>query len=233
MNCDGIRDRTKYKPLKQMTAMDFMNDYYFLEEASRFTKEIKSNPTVKSQHRLNLRFVKLRKEALNRNIRLYFLNNGLTKRKRNQSMYKSQERAIYWFVELIFTNASSLSACRKFNENTKVQDILTATMDTGDEQRTKDLEFYRAEGAHKLRVFLKSEGLRNNRNRYYEMDLRKSLKANLSGKVIIEYPTFHVVLSHSADGYELVPTDGGFENFFKFIFLNFILNFQTKASKWS
>lgn len=196
-----------------MTTMDFMNDYYFLEEATRFTKEIKCNPTVRSNNRLNLRFIKLRKEAQSRNVKLYFLNNGLSKRKRNQSVYKGQEQAIYWFIEFIFPNASNYVILRKFSENTKVHEIIETILDyDGDEQRSKQLEFYKAEGANKLRVFLKAEGLKNSQNRYHEMNPRKSLRSNLRGKVIIEYPTLFVVINHSADGFNLVPSDGESQN---------------------
>lgn len=192
-----------------MTTMDFMNDYYFLEEATRFTKEIKCNKMVKNQTRLNLRFIKLRKEALNRNIKLYFLNNGLTKRKRNQSSFKGQEQTIFWYVEIVFPNAGNIKMCKKFNENTKIQDLVKNMLDFEiDEQRSKQLDFYKSEGVQKLRVLLKAEGLKNCQNRYYEMNLKKSLKTNLRGKVVIEYPTLHVVINHSADDFDVIPSDG-------------------------
>lgn len=191
-----------------MTTMDFMNDYYFLEEATRFTREIKCNQNVKNNSRLNLRTLKLRKEAFKRNVQLYYLNNGFLRRKQNQSVYKAQEQAIYWFVELVFTNAN-VTIRKKFSENTKVQDMLKVFLDnSSNEQRDKQLEFYRAEGINKLRVMLKAEGLKCNKTRYFEMNLKKTLKANLSGKVIIEYPTLHVLMPHSADDFDVISSDG-------------------------
>jgi hypothetical protein len=76
------------------------------------------------------------------------------------------------------------------------------------EHHAKQLEFYKSEGVGKLRVLLKAEGLKNCSNRYHEMNLKKSLKANLSAKIIIEYPTLVVVLNHSAGEFETVPSDG-------------------------
>lgn len=207
LECDGMRDRTKYKPLKQMTSMDFMNDYYFLEEATRFTKEIKCNKMVRTQARPNLRFIKLRKEVLNRNIKLYFLNNGLTKRKRNQSMFKTQEQTIYWMIELIFPNACNYTICKKFSENMKILDILKNIFD-GNEQIDKKLEFYKSEGTSKLRVLLKAEGLKKSGNRFFEVSPKKSLKSCLTGKVIIEYPTFYIAMNHSADAFDVIQSDG-------------------------
>lgn len=207
LECDGIRDRTKYKPLKQMTPLDFMNDYYFLEEATRFTKTVKCNSSVKSSNtKLQQRSLKLRKEAIKRNIQFYFLNNGFIRRKRNQSFYKFQEDAIHWFVEFIFTNAD-LTIRKKINENTKIQDALKEILES---ENKKQLEFYRAAGISKLRVMLKAEGLKGCQSRFFEMNIKKTLKANLSGKVIIEYPTLHVVLDHSAGGFDVIPSDGKF-----------------------
>lgn len=190
-----------------MTSMDFMNDYYFLEEATRFTKEIKCNKMVRTQARPNLRFIKLRKEVLNRNIKLYFLNNGLTKRKRNQSMFKTQEQTIYWMIELIFPNACNYTICKKFSENMKILDILKNIFD-GNEQIDKKLEFYKSEGTSKLRVLLKAEGLKKSGNRFFEVSPKKSLKSCLTGKVIIEYPTFYIAMNHSADAFDVIQSDG-------------------------
>lgn len=188
-----------------MTTMDFMNDYYFLEEATRFTKDIKCNKIMKNQSRLNLRFLKLRKEANSRQVRLYFLNNGLTKRKKNQSIFKSQEQTIHWMLEIVFPNATNFTVYRKFNENLKIHEILEKCLK---ENENKQLDFYRAEGANNLRVLLKAEGLKKCSSRFHEMDIQKSLKSNLSRKTIIEFPTIMVVINHSADDFDVISSDG-------------------------
>ena len=189
--------------------MDFMNDYYFLEEATRFTKEIKCNKAVRPTRRINFKFTKLRKEALKRNTMLYFLDNALTKRKKNKSFYNSKDQTIHWYVELVFANAGNIKLCKQFSENTKVLEIIKTILDQeASPQLTKQLDFYKSEGIQKLRVFLKAEGLKKSSDRFYEMNLKKSLKANLRGKLIIEYPTLHIVLNHSADSYDLIPSDG-------------------------
>lgn len=145
------------------------------------------------------------------------------KRRINQSFYKSQEQTIYWYVELIFPNASNLRFCKKFNENTKIQEILKIIVeDNTNEQRHKKLEFYRSEGIHNLRVLLKAEGLKGCSSRYHVMNLKKSLKSNLSGKVIIEFPTLFVVLNHTSDDFDVVRSDGWYPNGERKIITNFI-----------
>lgn len=210
VECDGVRDRTKYKPLKQMTTMDFMNDYYFLEEATRFTREIECNEMVKQQSKPNMRFWKLKKEAMNRKTRLYFINCGLSKRKINQSHFKPQEQAIYWTVELVFPNADNVSFRKKICENVKIQDILTKAMESPhfESPKHKQLEFYKAAGASKLSVLLKAEGLKKSSTRFYEMNQKKSLRANLKGKIIIEFPTLHIIMNHTIDDFDVIASDG-------------------------
>lgn len=200
-----MRDRTKYKPLKEMTTLDFMNDYYFLEEATRFTKDIACNKKVKNPTRLNFRFLRLRQECNKRDTKLYFVNNGLTRRLRNQSIFKAQEGTIYWHVELVFPNACNFTINKKFSENLKLKEIIQSVLDS--EKEEKQLEFYRAD-LSKVRVLLKTEGLKKNNNRFYELNVKKTLKSNLKRKVLIEFPTIFVSLNHSTDGYDIVPSDG-------------------------
>lgn len=203
-----------------MTSMDFMNDYYFLEEATRFTKEIKCNWDMKGSKRLSNTFIKLKKAAQQRNIRLFFLTSSLKKRRRNHSFYDHKTDSINWYTEISFPNAD-FKTFIKINENTKLTDSIRKIIE---EEDNKQLEFYKAHGMSKLRLLLKAEGLKRNKNRYYDLSMNKTLKANLVGKIIIEYPSISVVMDHSVDGYELVTSDGKLvsatetKNYRKFVF---------------
>lgn len=46
--------------------------------------------------------------------------------------------------------------------------------------------------------------MQQNLVRYYELDPSKSLRDNLRNKVIIEYPTLHVVLKESSHDMEVL-----------------------------
>lgn len=193
-----------------MTSMDFMNDYYFLEETTRFVKEKQNNKLVKHSKKLHIRFQKLKKEALNRKIRLFYVTDELTKRKKNQSHFKATEQIIYWYCELIFPNANNFKISKKWSENLKIQDILKSLFEVSDENEkcSKELDYYRAHGLSNLKVLLKAEGLKSCSNRYYEMNMKKSLRANLEGKTLIEYPTIIVLMSQCEGDYDLVDSDG-------------------------
>jgi hypothetical protein len=69
----------------------------------------------------------------------------------------------------------------------------------------KNLEFYKSSGIKKTKIFMRAEGLSG--DRYFLMDLEKSLKKNLSNKIVIEFPVFHVVLDHSAGDFQVVDED--------------------------
>lgn len=224
LECDGIRDKTKYIPLKKMTPMDFMNDYYFLEEATTFTKvkiftltklinlvfnllnilikEIKTNRSVKNVKKINHKFFKLKKAAMARNVKLYFVNTSLSKRRKNLSSYNAKENVIVWNVEFNFLNADFKTSV-KVEENAKIQEVIKNILDKN--ESVKQLDFFKCQES-KLKVLLKAEGLR--KKRYFHIDSNKTLKSILSGKVVIEYPTFFVTFDYSSDEFDIVCSDG-------------------------
>lgn len=187
-----------------MTPMDFMNDYYFLEEATRFTKKIKTNEKVTTIKRLNHRHTLLKKAALSRNVKLFFINSSLSKRKKNFTNFDKVKDEIFWHLEMCFPNAN-FKICKKFSEDITIQDIVKSVLDN---HENKLLDYYRAQGISKLRVLLKAEGVKKNQNRHFELDLDKSLKACLVNKVIVEYPTLFIVINHLMDDFEIIESDG-------------------------
>lgn len=148
--------------------------------------------------------MKLKKAAQQRNIKLFLLNSSLNKRKKNLSFHDPKADTIIWHIELNFPNADFKTRL-KVNENDKVVDTIQSIID---KDENKQLEFYKAQGMSKLKVLLKAEGLKRNQNRYFDLNIKKSLKSNLSGKVVIEYPSISVVMDHCTDGYELIMSDG-------------------------
>jgi hypothetical protein len=202
LDCDGIRDKTKFIPIRKMTTMDFMNDYYFLEEATRFTKEVRGNYKLKGTKKLNHKVIKLKKAAMARNIKLFLIDSSLTKRKRNCSCYNAKDDVISWFAEINFSNAD-FKITKKIDENKKLIDVIQQILEAN--SSNKQLEFYKSS---KIEVLLKAEGFKKNQNLFHLLEIKKSLKSNLSRKVVIEYPVIYVVLSHCLNDFELVANDG-------------------------
>uniref|UniRef100_A0A4Y0BFZ8 Box C/D snoRNA protein 1 n=1 Tax=Anopheles funestus TaxID=62324 RepID=A0A4Y0BFZ8_ANOFN len=78
LKCDGVRDRTKYIPLVKMTRVDLMNDYYFLEECTKFVQDRKRDRrkrfTCTNRHLPN-HLVRLQRAAMERGTMLKFCYN--------------------------------------------------------------------------------------------------------------------------------------------------------------
>lgn len=192
-----------------MTKTDMMNDYYFLEDSTNFLKQLKDNKSVKKQARTPQNLMKLKKIAFEKKVRLYYLTNEFSKRKLNRTHFNKQTNEIIWQLELIFPNAGDFQVNAKFNENDLLYDILDKVFNkTENENTLKQLEYYRSHGLKNLRVLLKAEGLKNCKNRYYELHLNKSLKQNLFNKIIIEYPSICITMNYCEGEFQIIDDDG-------------------------
>ena len=184
-----------------------MNDYYFLEESTQFLKKLKNNKAVKNQRTPQL-LHKLKKLAFEKKIRLFYLTDEFAKRKQNKTSYNNNE--INWFLELIFPNATDFQISTNHCENELLYEIVDKYVNKSkDENSLKQLEFYRSQGLKNLKILLKAEGLKNCKNRYYELDINKSLKHNLMNKIIIEYPTICVMMNYCEGELEIIDDEDG------------------------
>lgn len=204
LDCTGIRDKTKFIPLRQMTDSDFMSDYCFLEEATRYVADRKRDK-IKSYTSYNKRLpamhFKLREAARERGTKLKFLLPNFTRNASNTSFYDRGENLIHWRIEWIFPNAECLRIINeKCSESQKLIDLaeqfLNPPPDVTDVSKT--LIYYRSRGVGGLTFLLKAEGVKKCRNRFFELDVNKTLKENFKGKTLVEYPAIYVVFSDVA-----------------------------------
>ncbi|XP_019533845.3 box C/D snoRNA protein 1 [Aedes albopictus] len=214
LGCDGIRDRTKYIPMKKMTQMDMMSDYAFLEECSRFVDDRKRDK-IKRFTRYNKSLppslFRLRCAARERGTTLKFLLQNFTKHQRNNSQLNFKTLVIYWRVEWCFPNAEGmLFVDERCDENASLMDLLGKYLEVGngeDFTGKNKLEFYQSRGMSRLRVLLKAEGVKRSKNRFFELKPKKSLKENLKGKTIVEYPVIYVIFKEASDGFDVIESD--------------------------
>lgn len=200
LDCSGIRDKTKYVSVKKMTDLDFMNDYYFLEEATRFTKGVKSNSSINEEHKMSTKQYKLKKAANTRNIKLFFINNSLSKRKLNQTTYNPRENIIEWYTEFKFVN-TGFKTFRKINENATLKDEISKILSENETEKLLDL-YKTHEG--QMKILQKAPGPKNV---YYRTDEHQLLKRNLMNKIIIEYPSFVITLDYTFNDFSLISSD--------------------------
>lgn len=214
LSCDGIRDRTKYIPLKKITKMDMMSDYYFLEECSRFVDDRKRDK-IKRYTRYNKSLppslFRLRCAAQERGTTLKFLLQNFTKHQRNTSQLNFKTLIIHWRVEWCFPHAEgALFVDERCDENKSLHNLLGKYLDADKEEEIigkNKLQYYQSRGMNRLRVLLKAEGVKRSKNRFFELKPKKSLKENLRGKTIVEYPVLYVIFKEMSDGFDVIESD--------------------------
>ncbi|XP_013105406.2 box C/D snoRNA protein 1 [Stomoxys calcitrans] len=214
LECDGIRDRTKFIPLKDMTKMDFMSDYYFLEECTRYVEDRKGD-RVKRYTRYNcelpIHLYRLRQAAKDRKCTLKILVQNFERHKENTTYYDWKTKKIWWRIKWIFVNAGSLCYVdEKCLEDRYLRDLLEKYVNKESEEEVPEkrkLEYYQSKGVQRLKVLLKSEGIKKCKDRFYLLDVNKTLKENLRGKTLVEYPCIYISYEEDASGFDVIDSD--------------------------
>ncbi|XKL69446.1 hypothetical protein PGB90_007215 [Kerria lacca] len=208
LNCNGIRDKTLYKPLNKFNNLDLLSDYRLLEEISRsvnkYHKDINKRWT-RFQTSLPIQLFKLRGAAYSRGIRLLFLPQNFARHKENTTYYDWKTKHLFWRIEWIFF---SLSEKIKFVDDRVIDTEKLGTTFSkylSQENHKPELELYYSADYSGISLLLKAE--KTAERWYHELDMHLSLRENLKKKTIIEYPVIYVILKHQKDEYELINSD--------------------------
>lgn len=208
LNCNGIRDRTKYIPIKNITESDLMNDYVFLENCTNYTIARKRDKIkrITGYHRtLPAQLNKLKAAAQERSITLQFLLQNFEKHQANSTFYDWQTKIIHWRVEWRFLNANNRKCIdERCSELDTITNLVSKYFEANDEYT--GLEYYRSKGLANVRFLLKAEGVRCSRNRYYSLDQENTLAENLRGRTIVEFPVITIVYHTDCDGFDIIDS---------------------------
>lgn len=210
LNCDGIRDKTKFIPLKQITESDLMSDYIFLEDCTQYasarrTDKVKKFTAHNNQTFVTSKIAKLRKATTDpeRQITLEILLSNFDKHKTNTTFYDWKSEVIFWRIEWRFIDEKTIIAFdEKCNETETVTSLISKYFEN--KNVNEPLERFREQGWEKLTLLLKAEGIRKCQNRFFPIDLSKTLKQNLFKRTIVEFPVIYVVLNENIDKYEVI-----------------------------
>lgn len=147
---------------------------------------------------------KLKAQAGVHKTNIKFLPFGFVKRKLNTTFVNFKTKIISWHIEWVFTNAENLKVVdTRVPEMQKLCDVLQKHLIKQEDAVLQEkLQYYQACDVTALKAFLKAEGCAG--DRFYELDLMESVKDNLRNKIIIEYPTIHIVLKDHAGCFTLV-----------------------------
>ncbi|XP_008137709.2 box C/D snoRNA protein 1 [Eptesicus fuscus] len=198
LTCNGVRDKTAYVSLQQFTEMDLLSDYRFLEDVARTADHISRDALLKrSLSNKHMCFMKNR--ARRQGINLKLLPNGFTKRKENSTFFDKKKQQFCWHVKLQFPQSQAVYIEKRVPDNKTINEILATYIDPEKSDpviRQRLKAYIRSQTG--VQILMKVENMQQNLVRYYELDPHKSLLDNLRNKVIIEYPTLHVVLKESS-----------------------------------
>ncbi|KAL4713554.1 hypothetical protein ACJJTC_006142 [Scirpophaga incertulas] len=218
LECDGIRDRTKFIRMKDFSDTDLLSDYRLLEECSRFVYGIKRDKKKKFtriEKDLPIHLFKLKMAARHRGIVLQFLAQNFTRHINNSSRYNFKTHIINWRIEWIFPNVDSTPI--KFvdtqcSEHKRLSELLDKylNLESPPFEQSKSLAYYRSVGFSGIKILLKAEKVKGSSHKYFELDPTESLMENLSGKCIVEFPIIFVVLKDHAYNFEIITPEDEF-----------------------
>ncbi|KAL6078612.1 hypothetical protein STEG23_020848, partial [Scotinomys teguina] len=204
LTCNGVRDKTAYVSLQHFTEMNLLSDYRFLEDVARTADQVSRDTFMKRpKHKKYLFFMKNR--ARKQGILLRLLPNGFSKRKENSTVFDHRKQQFCWHVKLQFPQSQAEYVEKRVPDDKTINEILKPYIDPekSDPVIRQRLKAY-VHSKTGVQILMRVENMQQNFIRYYELDPNKSLLDNLRNKVIIEYPTLHVVLKGSCNDMQLL-----------------------------
>ncbi|XP_072935390.1 box C/D snoRNA protein 1 [Epargyreus clarus] len=218
LECDGIRDRTKFIRMKDFTNTDLLSDYRLLEECARFVYAVKRDEKKKFTRidkDLPIHLFKLKMAARKRGTVLQLLAQNFTRHSINTTRYNFKANIIYWRVEWVFPNVETNPlkfVDEKCPEHTKLSRLLDKYLnpDALPFEGSKSLGYYKSAGFNGVKILLRAEKVKRSAKKFFELDPSESLMENLSGKCIVEFPIIFVVLKDHAYNFEIIAPEDEF-----------------------
>lgn len=204
LSCSGVRNKTEFKPIKQMSEVDLQRDYQLLEECTNYTaaRRVDDRKRISRFRSLSGPLARLRAAARQRGIIFDFLSSNFTKHKQNTSTYDNKTKTISWHVEWNFIGDENI----KTEELCKESDTLNSLIDKylkKDSTNSSSDDTVPPEAT--VNLLLKAEGVANNKNRYYLLNREKTLRECLVKRRIIEFPSIFVIIGDERlKGYEII-----------------------------
>ncbi|PSC72977.1 box C D snoRNA 1 [Micractinium conductrix] len=206
--CSGKRDRTGFVGRASFDERTFFSDYRFLEEVQLAEDVAKRSKPPAPKLELPQFLQTLQYQARRRGVQLHILSPGMEKRRSNTTRYDGRMQTLQWHVEWAFPAADGVKvADHKAHENTLVSELLAAhlALQPGAAARHHALREHREAGLEALTVVMRKERTPANAVQYHEIDITRPLRTQLAGKVVVEFPTFLVLLRRERDEYGVLP----------------------------
>ncbi|XP_046852438.1 box C/D snoRNA protein 1-like isoform X2 [Xenia sp. Carnegie-2017] len=189
-SCSGQRDKAKFIAKSNYNTSQLLQDYRFLEEAGRIADNAQRDNLKKFKFYSN-NARKLKNVAIQHGVHLQLMPVGFKKRTENTSFFHFKTKAIMWRVRWEFPQARTYYIDERVSENQLIDDLLEKYLHEtkADPIIKHKLKIY---GKGEIGVFLNDHSTQS--GSFHKIETSMTLRDVLAGKVIIEYPTFHVVL---------------------------------------
>ncbi|XP_028402138.1 box C/D snoRNA protein 1-like [Dendronephthya gigantea] len=199
-SCSGQRDKTKYINKSEYNEQNLLSDYRLLEETNRVVDNAQRDHKRKKQF-FSSNVKRLRVEAAKKGVNLRLMPVSFQKRKENTSFFHFKSKVIMWRIKWEFPQANTHYVEAKQSENVLIKTLLEKYLDptNADPVFKQKLRVYRDA---EIGIFLQNHSTQQ--RSFFKIDTLVTVKDALKGKMVIEYPTFHVVLSRHFSEY---PTD--------------------------
>ncbi|XP_077464162.1 box C/D snoRNA protein 1 [Stigmatopora argus] len=193
--CSGVRNKTAFLKVSHFDEIALLSDYRFLEDTGRIAGCAQRDNLARVPHK-TIQAKKLIVKARMMNIKLKTLPSTFTRRKENSTIFKYGEKVFMWHLKILFPQSGTEFSQKRVCDGLTLEEILKAYIHPTDSDPVvrQKLKRYVLTPTEEVNVFMKAEGRKANSVRYHKLDLRKSLRDNLTNKTLIEYPILHVVL---------------------------------------
>ncbi|XP_066481321.1 box C/D snoRNA protein 1 isoform X2 [Tiliqua scincoides] len=194
-SCNGIREKTAFVSINEFSDLNLLSDYRFLEDAGRMA-DIAARDDTSHKPKTNKFINFLKNRARRHNIHLQTLPIGFTKRRENSTYFHNKEQKFYWHLKLIFPHSHAEFTEKRVPDDKPLCNILKSYIDPqeSDPVICQRLKIYTMSPQSDIQILMKVENRPHNSIRYEALDASRGLLDNLRGKMIIEYPSLHVVL---------------------------------------
>ncbi|XP_061740038.1 uncharacterized protein znhit6 [Nerophis ophidion] len=192
--CTGVRNKTAFVTLSHFDEMALLSDYRFLEDTGRFADG--AHRDLIRVPRASWKVKKLIVNARKMNITLRTLPSTFTKSKENSTIFQHKEKQFLWHLKIMFPQSGTEFSQRRVSDGLTLEHILAPYIHPteSDPVIRQKLKRYVEAPIEDVNVFMKAEGRKANSVRYHKLEIQKSLRDNLSYKILIEYPVLHVAL---------------------------------------
>nr|CAD7420280.1 unnamed protein product [Timema poppensis] len=118
-------------------------------------------------------------------------------------------------ASVLMKGENSKCVDERLGENVRIGSHVNKYLDPAvcDLSLREHLQFYQSAGLSGVHLMLRAEKVPKAGVWYYELDPALTLKENLAGKCVIEFPTVYVVLEHHKHLFETLDSDEEFEEY--------------------